>query len=464
MSSKHGGIFASFQKLGSALLLPIAVLPVAALLLRFGVLLKIPFITAAGNAIFANLPVLFGIGVAVGISKDNAGAAGLAGAVGHFVILLGAQAIDSKINMGVFSGLIGGITGGVMYNKFHDIKLPEWLGFFGGKRFVPIVTSLVCLIWAGLAGYAWPYFQGGLNSVGNWITGAGGIGIFIYGFLNRLLIPLGLHHILNTLVWFEFGDFTNAAGEVVKGDLHRFFAGDPTAGAFMTGFFPIMMFGLPAAALAMYTLAKKENKAAVGGVLFAVAFTAFLTGITEPIEFIFMFLAPGLYLIHALLTGIAGVIMYLFNVKLGFGFSAGLIDYVMNFNLATKPLLLIPIGLVSGAVYYALFYVAIKVWNLKTPGREDADEGSVAGTGDSFDEETVQQFDRALGGLENLTSIGSCITRLRLVVADPGKVDDAALKALGAKGIIRPGSNSVQIVLGQVAEQIAVALNKKKTS
>ena len=347
-------IFSNLQKIGKSLMLPIAVLPAAALLLRLGAgdVFDIPFVMAAGSAIFDNLALLFGIGVAVGIAHDSSGAAGLAGAVSYFVITNATQSINSDINMGVLAGIIGGLLAGYLYNRYHDIELPDFLGFFGGKRFVPIITGAASVLLAGLFGYIWPPIQNVIQMTGEWIINAGPIGVFVYGFLNRLLIPVGLHHVLNSFIWFVFGEFTTAAGEVVTGDLSRFFAGDPSAGFFMSGFFPMMMFGLPAAALAMYHSAKPENKKAVSGIFLSVGLTAFLTGITEPIEFSFMFLAPVLYLIHAGLTGLSMVVTYVLGIQHGFGFSAGAIDYFLNYGLATRPLWIIPIGIIFFIVYY----------------------------------------------------------------------------------------------------------------
>lgn len=252
-----GKFFGKLQRLGKALMLPVAVMPVAALLLRLGAddVLNIPFISQAGAAVINNLPILFAIGIAVGLAKDNNGSAGLAGAVAYFVLTMGTAAINDTINMGVLAGIIAGITAGMAYNRFHATKLPEFLGFFGGRRFVPIITSFITIILALIFGYIWPPIQSVLDSVGNWITRDSGFwGVSIYGFLNRLLIPTGLHHVINNIVWFIFGEFNGATG-----DLHRFFAGDPNAGIFMAGFFPMMMFGLPAAALAMITTAKKRT-------------------------------------------------------------------------------------------------------------------------------------------------------------------------------------------------------------
>ncbi len=452
--------FSSFQKLGKSLMLPIAVLPIAALLLRFGVLLKLDFITAAGSAVFDNLALIFGIGVAVGLAFDGNGAAGLAGAVAHFVIVKGAQAINPDINMGVLSGIIGGIVAAACYNKFYNISLPSYLGFFAGRRFVPIITGLISVIIAFIFGYLWMYIQNALSSTTAGLASLGAVGLFIYGTLNRLLIPLGLHHILNTYFWFQFGEYEGADG-AVNGDLTRFFAGDTTAGDYMTGFFPIMMFALPAAAIAMYILAKKERKSAAAGILFSVAFTSFLTGITEPLEFAFMFLAPMLYVFHALFTGLALAITHALGIKLGFGFSAGLIDYILNWNLATKPGLMIPVGIIFALLYFVVFIFVIKTFNLKTIGREDEAQAETKIMTLSVQEE-AQAFVEALGGLANILSISSCVTRLRSDVVDGTKVDKDRIKALGSSGIIMPSNNAVQIVLGQKAEALSDAINVLK--
>lgn len=459
--------FAGIQQLGRALMLPIAVLPVAGLLLRLGQpdLLNIKMMAQAGDAIFGNLALIFAIGVAVGFAKDNNGTSGLAGAIGYLVITAVLKVIDEKINMGVLSGILSGLVAGALYNRYKDIKLPSYLAFFGGKRFVPIVTGFSMLLLGAVLGYVWMPVQIGIDSVGRWLIGAGEIGVFVYGVLNRVLIVTGLHHILNTIVWFQVGDFASAAGKVVHGDLTRFFAGDKTAGMFMSGFFPVMMFGLPAACLAMYRTAKPENKQAVGGLLFSMALTAMLTGVTEPVEFAFMFLAPALYAIHAVLTGLAMALMHALNIKLGFGFSAGLFDYALNFGLSTNPLLLIPVGIGYFALYYVLFVFFIKKFDLKTPGREDA---MVAVAAVSAGSGRARAFIAALGGAGNLKSVDACTTRLRLQVASNDKVSEAALKALGSRGLIKPAAGSVQVVLGPeadlIADEIRVALGNPETA
>jgi len=446
------------QRIGKALMLPIAVLPAAGLLLRFGQpdLLDIPFMAAAGNAIFSNLALIFAIGVAIGISKDGNGAAGLAGAIGYFVLTAGATSINKDINMAALGGIIAGVIAGLLYNRFSGIKLPEWLGFFSGRRFVPIITSAVMLILAGLFGYIWPSIQDAINSVGNWIIDLGAIGAAVFGFLNRILIPLGLHHVLNTIFWFNLGDFTDAAGKLVHGDLNRFFAGDKSAGAFMTGFFPIMMFGLPAAAIAMIAAAKPERRKAVTGMFLGLALTSFLTGITEPIEFAFMFIAPVLYAFHAILTGLSMGIVNALGIKTGFTFSAGFIDYVLNFNISQKPILLILIGLVFAVIYFIVFYFAIIKFNIKTPGREDEEVDTDEVTTEIGDSLYLQ----GLGGKENLVNIDNCTTRLRLQVKDASKVNESLLKKAGARGVIKLDDKNVQVVVGTNVEFVAEDLKK----
>ncbi|KND60838.1 PTS system, N-acetylglucosamine-specific IIA/IIB/IIC component [Candidatus Burkholderia verschuerenii] len=463
--------FAKMQRLGRALMLPIAVLPVAGLLLRLGQpdVFNIKMIADAGDAIFTNLPLLFAIGVAVGFAKDNNGTAGLAGAIGYLIEIAVMKDINDKLNMGVLSGIVAGMVAGYLYNKYKDIKLPEYLAFFGGKRFVPIVTGVACLVLGIVFGYVWQPIQGAIDMAGNWLTTAGALGTFVFGVLNRILLVTGLHHIINSLAWFVFGSFTPpAGGEVVHGDLHRFFAGDLTAGGFMTGFFPIMMFGLPAACLAMFHEAPKERRAVVGGLLFSMALTAFLTGVTEPIEYSFMFLAPVLYAIHAVFTGLSLAICSALGVHLGFTFSAGAIDYVLNYGLSQRGWLAIPIGLVYGIIYYGLFRFFIRKFNMATPGREpamtDAEieaTGAIGGgvisplPGAASANSRAARYIAALGGASNLSLVDACTTRLRLSVVDAEKVSEAQLKSIGARGVLKRGTTSVQVIIGPEADLIA---------
>ena len=464
-----GNPFLKIQRLGRALMLPIAVLPVAGLLLRLGQpdVFNIKMIADAGGAIFDNLPLLFAIGVAVGFAKDNNGVAALAGAIGYLIEVAVMKDINDKLNMGVLSGIIAGIVAGMLYNKYKDIKLPDYLAFFGGKRFVPIVTGVACLVLGIVFGYAWGPVQGAIDAAGHWLTTAGAVGAFVFGLLNRLLLVTGLHHILNSLAWFVFGSFTPPGGAAVTGDLHRFFAGDPTAGTFMTGFFPVMMFGLPAACLAMFHEAPKERRALVGGLLFSMALTSFLTGVTEPIEFSFMFLAPVLYAIHAVLTGLSLAICSALGIKLGFTFSAGAIDYVLNYGLSTKGWEAIPIGIAYSIVYYGLFRFFIRKFNMATPGREQETpevanesyasagyvapvEGAAAASGTR-----AQRYIAALGGAANLSVVDACTTRLRLSVVDSEKVSENGLKSIGARGVLKRGGGNVQVIIGPEADMIA---------
>ncbi|MCH8615878.1 N-acetylglucosamine-specific PTS transporter subunit IIBC [Sphingomonas sp. SM33] len=458
------------QPLGRALMLPIAVLPIAALLLRLGQadMLDVPFIAAAGNAIFSNLGLLFAAGVAVGLARENHGAAALAGVVAYVVATEGAKALlqlppdiagNSDLEqaawrakeiskLSVPAGILSGIVAGLLYNRFANIKLPDYLAFFAGRRFVPIVAGFAGIIGAVLFGYGFPWFESGVDTLSHWVVSAGPIGLFLYGVLNRLLLITGLHHILNNIAWFLLGDYNGATG-----DLKRFFAGDPAAGGFMSGFFPVMMFGLPAACLAMYRNAFPERRKAVGGILLSVALTSLLTGVTEPIEFLFIFLAPLLFVIHAVLTGLSMVIMDALGVKLGFGFSAGLFDYLLNYGLATRPLLLLPVGVAYGLVYYAAFSWCIRRFNLATPGREPS--SAIASAAPIEDGSRGQQFVTALGGASNLKSIDACTTRLRLSLKNTLAIDEPALRVLGARGIVRPGGQALQVVLGPIADQVA---------
>lgn len=449
-------LLGSLQRLGKALMTPVAVLPAAAILLRLGAgdVLNLKWMAAAGGAIFDNLALLFAIGIAIGLAEENNGVAGLAGAVGYFVLTKVAGAFDQTINMGVLAGIVSGCLAAMLYNKFKAIRVPSFLGFFGGKRFVPIITSFYTLILGVLAGYGWPLIQKLISSFGNAIATSGAIGGFIFGTLNRLLIPLGLHHVINSFVWFQFGEFVDAAGKVVTGDLHRFFAGDPTAGTFMTGFFPIMMVGLPAACLAMITTAKKENRKQVTGLLLGAAFTSFLTGITEPIEFLFMFLAPVLYIAHALLSGISLAVTTALGMRCGFGFSAGFIDYVLSFGISENPIGLIAISLVFGVVYYFVFVFCIKQFNIPTPGRIDEESVVLAGLGKAELREKATEILAAIGGKENVKAMDACVTRIRITVVNGELVNEARLKELGATAVLKMPGNNFQIVVGTVADPL----------
>ena len=451
-------MFNFFQKIWKALMTPIAVLPIAAILLRLG-FGDIPFITGdfanimkvAGGAVFDNLDLIFAVGIAFGLAKNNDGAAALSAVIGVLISKAVYLTIDPNLKMGVFIGIIIGVLAGVLYNRFHTVKPPEFLGFFGGKRFVPIITALSAIVVGMLAGYLWHYAQSAIDGFSHAIISLDEVGTFIYGTLNRLLIPLGLHHILNSVFWFQLGDFTHikdGAEVVANGDLHRFFAGDPTAGVYMAGFYIVMMFGLPATALAIFLTTAKAQRKKAGAILFGVALTSFLTGVTEPLEFLFLFVAPLLFVLHAILTGLALASAHFLDIHHGFGFSAGLIDYLINYKFATNPLLLLPLGLVFGLIYFVLSYYTIKIFKYNIFGEENESEPQ-----EGSDE--VQAFIEALGGKENIISTDACITRLRMEVKSSADLDEEAFKKLGAKGVIKPNETTIQVVLGTRAESVA---------
>ena len=471
---KKTGIF--FMDLAKALMLPIAVLPAAGLLNRLGQtdLLNLPFIAKAGEAVFDNLPLIFALGISSGFAKNSHGAAVVSAFTGYIVFIASLNALNPDLNLGVFGGIIIGLMAGKCYNRFSTTQLPPYLAFFGGKRLVPIITAVAALLTAMLFSVIWLPAQKAISAFGNQIIESGNIGLFLYGIANRLLIPLGLHHLLNNLVWFQFGDFINPATQAMThGDLWRFFAGDPKAGAFMSGFFPIMMFDLPAAAFAMIAEAKKENRKTAYGILGSAALTAFLTGITEPLEFSFMFLAFPLYACHAVLTGLSLVIMNILHVRLGFTFSAGLFDYILNYGISENPLRLIPIGLAYAALYYLLFRFAIRKFNFVTLGREEHD--AIKKDDIAASEEYKEKHDKesqpvgktetasrichegykwlkALGGQENILGIGACATRIRIETVSNNAIDETALKELGAKGLLNKIEGMAQVIIGPEAD------------
>ncbi|WP_084284454.1 glucose-specific PTS transporter subunit IIBC [Clostridium lundense] len=488
--------FGVLQQIGKALMLPVALLPVAGILLALGnvfhneyLLRLIPALGSsgfqsvavvmenAGGIIFSNLSLIFAVGIAVGLAGGE-GVAGLAAIVGFLVMnvtmgLVAGVTPDMiahnkafasvmgipTLQTGVFGGIIMGIVAAQLYKKFYNIELPPYLGFFAGKRFVPIVTASSGIIVGMVMTVVWPHIQSGLNSFSlNMIDANKTAAAFIFGVIERALIPFGLHHIFYNPFWFQFGEYTNNAGQLVQGDWNIFFAqlkdGVPfTAGTFMTGKFPFMMFGLPAAALAMYHEAKPEKKALVAGLLGSAAFTSFLTGITEPIEFAFLFVAPGLYVIHCILAGFSFMLMQILNVKIGMTFSGGVIDFFL-FGIVpnrTAWWLVIIVGLGFAVVYYLGFRFAIRKWNLKTPGREDDNESveSVNAKGSDL----AAGILKALGGKENITKLDACITRLRVSVHDIKNVDKAELKKLGAAGVMEVGNN-VQAIFGPKSDQL----------
>ncbi len=489
VESKQGGLripgFAQLQRLGKSLMLPIALLPAAGILLRLGQEDMLgqynppiigPFfdaMSAAGGAIFANLPMLFAVGVAIGFARKADGSTALSAVAGYLVVAEVFKAMSpivlagettpagdqAMINYSVFAGIIIGVVTAWLFDRYHTIQLPPYLGFFGGRRFVPIVVSLAALFIGFGLSYLYPLFDMGLTGIAEFIGGSGAIGAFVYGFVNRMLIPLGLHHIVNTYIWFLYGDFT-ANGTTYNGELTRFANGDPGAGRLTAGFYPILMFGLPGAALAMIHAARARQKKLAIGILSAAGLTAFLTGVTEPLEFAFMFVAFPLYVIHAVLTGLSLALAYTLDIHLGFSFSAGLIDLLLYGTApAAKNIpLLVVMGVVFFFLYYVLFRFAINRWNLLTPGRDpeldDADDvtdGADPVAGADGATARAYRLIAAFGGADNLKAVDACITRLRIEVADKAGVDAAALRALGAAGVIEVGNN-VQAVFGTQAD------------
>lgn len=486
--------FGVLQKVGQALMLPVALLPAAGLLLGFGnaaqqatMLNYLPFLSAdwiqltarvmedAGGIVFSNLALIFAVGVAIGLAKD--GAAALAALVGYLVMnqvmgswlgITAEMAADNPsyasvlgiptLQTGVFGGIIVGLIAAFCYNKFHDIEMPSFLGFFAGKRFVPIATAGAAFV-AGLTLLVvWPPVQTGMNNASLWLLEEGTyIAVFFFGFIKRLLIPFGLHHIFHAPFWYEFGSYTTAAGEIVRGDMTIFFAQlkdnvELTAGNFMAGEYPIMMFGLPAAALAMYHAARPERKKLVAGLLASGALTSFLTGITEPLEFSFLFLSPILFLIHAVLDGLSFVLMTYFQVNIGYTFSGGAIDFFLFGILPGKEAwwITILLGLVFAVIYYFLFRFMISKFNLMTPGREKGDEDV---EGEANAEDLPYHILEAMGGQENIVNLDACITRLRVSVADVKAVDKKELQQLGAAGVLEVGNN-IQAIFGPRSEII----------
>ncbi|PPA69010.1 glucose-specific PTS transporter subunit IIBC [Jeotgalibacillus proteolyticus] len=495
-------LFGSLQKIGKALMLPVAILPAAGLLLAFGNALQndtltalAPFLTndwivmvasimeESGGIVFDNLPLLFAVGVAIGLAGGD-GVAGLAAIVGYLIMnatmgtalqldlgMVTGENVDPAhalvlgiptLQSGVFGGIIVGALAASMYNRFYDIELPTYLGFFAGKRFVPIATAGSAVLLGLAMLLVWPFIQSGLNYFSNSLLGINmALSAFIFGVIERALIPFGLHHIFYTPFWFEFGSYVNAAGDTVRGDNHIFHAQirdnvqDLTAGTFMTGKYPFMMFGLPAAALAIYHEARSEKKKLVAGIMGSAALTAFLTGITEPIEFAFLFVAPLLFAVHTLFAGLSFLTMHLLDVKIGMTFSGGLIDFLLFgvLNSQTNWWLVLPVGAVFALIYYFGFRFAIRKFNLATPGREtDEGEEDTPAKASSKSDLPYDILD-AFGGSSNISNLDACITRLRIQVNEPSQVNKKELKRLGAAGVLEIGNN-IQAIFGPRSDSL----------
>ena len=475
------------QRLGRSLMLPVAVLPAAAILMGIGYWLDpsgwgegnaaAAFLIKSGSSIIDNIPILFAVGVALGLAKERDGSAALSGLVAYLVVttllstesvamLQGVEADNVNAAFGnignAFVGILSGIIASLMYNRFSHVQLPDALAFFSGKRLVPIMTSVSMLIMSVILFFIWPVIYSGLVSFGTAISNLGYIGAGLYGFFNRLLIPTGLHHALNSVFWFDVAGIN---------DIGNFWSGEGTKGVtgmYQAGFFPIMMFGLPAAGLAMYHTAKTKRKKQVASLMLAAGFAAFFTGVTEPLEFSFMFLAPALYVVHAVLTGLSLAIASFFQWTAGFGFSAGFIDFFLSSKLplANQPYMLILQGFVFAVIYYAVFRFLIVKFNIKTPGREDdAKESTLQQTVENEEEPTAAiaaQIYEALGGDANVTSVDNCITRLRVEVKDMDAVDKDKIEATGVPGVHVVGKHSIQVIVGTSVQFVADEIKKMR--
>jgi PTS system glucose-specific IIC component len=470
--------FSLLQKIGKCMMLPVSVLPVAGILLGVGSAnfswlpdAMSQVMAAAGSAIFGNLPLLFAIGVAIGLT-ENDGVAALAGTVGY-VVFLATMGICAKlsgiepkpimgipsIETGVFGGIIVGLIAAAAFNRFYKIQLPSYLGFFAGKRAVPIITAFAVIVVGAVLSFVWPPIGNGIDAFSHWaVHGSPALAFTIYGVVERALIPFGLHHVWNVPFFFQAGEYRNPAnGELVHGEIARFIAGDPTAGN-MTGGYLFKMFGLPAAALAIWQCARPEERKKVGGVMVSAALTAFLTGITEPIEFAFLFVAPVLYAVHAVLAGAAYLVCIELGIKHGFTFSHGLIDYIVLFPQSHNALWLWVIGPIWAGIYYGVFSFSIRRFNLLTPGREPESESVAVAHSVSADNFALQLV-RAFGGRSNIVSLDACITRLRVKLKDVGKVAVDTLKALGAAGVVVVG-DGVQAIFGTQSENLKTEMQE----
>lgn len=481
MSRKN--LFKTLQRIGKAIMTPVSVLPAAGILVALGrwLMQNHGLLNAIGQvmnngglAVFANLSLIFAIGVAIGFT-GNIGVAALASAVGYEVMVNVLDVMGKLLNIkakgipnidtGVFGGIIIGLLAAKMYDRFHDTKLPPYLGFFAGKRLVPIVTAAASLIIGVAFALIWPPIQIGINKFASFAT-TSPIGPAIYAAGKRALIPVGLHHVFYPPFLYQFGSFKDpATGEILRGETARYFAGDRTAGYFMASEFPIMLFGLPAATLAMYLAAPKQRRKSIAGVMLTAAITSILTGITEPIEFSFIFVAPLLYFFHVGAAFVSGLLTKALNIRLGYTFSASLIDYVLGISNAQNGWKLFLIaGPIMAALYFVVFYFSIKAFDFKTPGRdieEDEEDKGESGATASTENNRYAGKDTkaakilaALGGKDNIDTIDACITRLRLTVNDVSKVDKAALKQLGAAGILDAGGGNLQVVVGTEAEML----------
>ncbi len=472
MKSIWKSFIKNLSKLGRAMLIPIVAMPAVGILGRLGAadMLNIPLMETASSAITANLDMLFAFGACLAFADSKDKTYSLIGAAaGLFSFKACLTALNPDIGMGVFAGIVVGILSAVLYNHSRKWNTPEMFSFFTGDKFIIVLAPICAIPLALLFNLVWPPIQNGLDAMAVWMSASGALGIFIFGFLNRALIPVGLHHVINSYLWFQMGSFTTAAGQVVTGDIPRFLAGDPTAGIFMTGLYPVFLFGLPGACYAMYKCAKEKNKAQVKSLMISDAATDIVAGITEPTEFIFEFVSPKLYLLHCLYSGLGGVIFYYMGVRLGISYNVDIIDYILNFNLGSKAIWILPVGVAYFFLYYLSFKHVIIHDNVMTPGRSDedtttaeikADEAEFKLTTDNIPY-LAKKLIQNLGGKENIESVDSCITRLRVEVKDGTKINENKIRQTGVKGLVKLTDTSIQIVIGADVQKVKDAMNEQ---
>lgn len=455
MSNSLRVVSNQLSKLGKAMLIPVVAMPVAGLLSRLGQpdLLNLDILKIASDVIFGNLDLLFAVGciLAYTKSKDKSSAV-LAGVLSVMVFRQALTYLNESISMGVFGGIVSGVSTAIIYNYSKNWKVPSMFSFFAGEKLAITLGPIFSLILAGVFSFIWPPIEAGLDAFAIGLGSMGIFGVFLFGFLNRVLIPTGLHHVFNAYIFYELGSYTTANGTVVTGEMTRFLAGDPSAGSFLVMFYVIMVFGIPGVAAAMYKTARPENKEEVKGLANSGALTSIVAGVTEPIEFSFMFTSPLLYFIHSVFTGLAGAILYLFNSRLGFAFGFNIIDLTLNWNMGNNVIYIIPVGIAFFFLYYFTFKTIILKKDIKTPGRsenitEGIDEKELKLSHSNYSY-MAKKLLQNVGGVENIVNAENCVTRMRLEIKDISLINEDNIKKTGAKGVVKVNKNNIQIIVG----------------
>ncbi|MFR4977525.1 MAG: PTS transporter subunit EIIC [Butyricicoccus sp.] len=457
-------------QLGRSMLVPVTAMPIAGILSRIASpdMLNLPLLKAAGDIVFGNMDILFAFGAVVAFAKAKDKISPIVASFLSILVLKSTLlALDESINMGIFAGIIVGCFTAWIFNQSKEWKTPKIFDFFTGEKFVITLAPVFTVALGYLLSFIWPSIQNALDIFAVGIASLGAVGVFIFGFLNRLLIPVGLHHVFNSYIYFNLGSYTTSSGDVVTGEMTRFLAGDPSAGLFLSMFFVVMMFGLPGAALAMYQCAKKR-KNEVKGLMSSAAITSFITGITEPLEFSFMFVAPQLYVVHALYTGLAGAVCYLLGIRIGFSSGGNIIDLVLNWGLGSHVILIIPVGIVFFVLYFLTFRFLITRYNLKTLGREDdfvdteevTEEEKNATLSNKNYAYMAKKILENLGGASNIETIGNCMTRLRVEVKNPSLLNLEKIKQMGVRGVVKLSDTSIQIIIGSEVRYIMNEINQ----